>query len=90
MCFLAKTNEADAGYDALTGTVSRSVTRQTMFNWYQVTDSPTLTAVTKTDLNMMIQSYRSMPGWGNYDGRMDFNLNYKIDITDLATVAANL
>jgi hypothetical protein len=31
-----------------------------------------------------------MPGWGNYDQTMDFNLNYRIDITDVATVAANV
>jgi hypothetical protein len=78
------------GYDALTGTVLRSVTRQTMFNWFQVTDNPVGTVVTKADVKAVIQSYRAMPGWGNYDNRMDFNLNYRIDITDLVTVAANL
>jgi hypothetical protein len=31
-----------------------------------------------------------MPGWGNFDQKMDFNGNYKIDIADLTTVAANV
>ncbi len=78
------------GYGTLSGTVARSMMRQTMFNWAQVTDSPSTTVVTKADVNTIIQGYRAMPGWGNYDNRMDFNFNYKIDITDLATVAANL
>ena len=30
------------------------------------------------------------PGWGSYDSNMDFNCNYKIDIADLTTVAANV
>ena len=78
------------GYDPLTGSVIRSVTRQMMFNWYKVTDDVAGTSVTRADVNAVVQCYRSMPGWGNYDNRMDFNFNYKIDIADLATVAANL
>ena len=78
-----------AGQNDLTGNVLRSVTRQTMFNWYQVTDSSG-TAVTRADVNAVVQCYRAMPGWGNYDNRMDFNLNYRIDIADIATVAAKL
>ena len=78
------------GYDPLTGSVTRSVTRQVQFNWYKVTDDVAGTAVTRADVNAVVQCYRAMPGWGNYDNRMDFNFNYKIDIADLATVAANL
>lgn len=78
------------GYDPLTGLVTRSVTRNVQFNWYKVTDDVAGTAVTRADVNAMVQCYRSMPGWGNYDNRMDFNFNYRIDIADLATVAANL
>jgi hypothetical protein len=31
-----------------------------------------------------------MPGWGNYDTRMDFNNNYRVDIADISTVASNM
>jgi len=78
------------GYDTLAGSVTRSVTRNVMFNWYQTTDNVAGTTVTRADVNAVVQCYRAMPGWGNYDNRMDFNFNYKIDIADLATVAANL
>jgi hypothetical protein len=78
------------GYDPLTGSVTRSVTRQTQFNFYKVTDDATGTIVTKADLNTIVKCYGAMPGWGNYDNAMDFNYNYKIDIADLATVAANM
>jgi hypothetical protein len=56
------------GYDALTGSVTRSVTMQKMFNWYTVTDVAS-TAVTRADVNAVVQCYRAMPGWGNYDNR---------------------
>ena len=78
------------GYHALTGSIARYVTRNAMFNWYQVTDDVLGTTVTRADVKAVVQCYRSMPGWGNYDNKMDFNFNYKIDIADLATVAANL
>jgi len=35
-------------------------------------------------------AYGAMPGWGNYDARMDFCGHFKIDIADLSTVAANM
>jgi hypothetical protein len=76
-------------YEPLTGLVTRSVTRQLMFNWYKLTDVAG-TTVTRADVEAVVKCYRSMPGWGNYDNRMDFNFNYKIDIADLATVTANL
>jgi len=79
------------GYDALTGSVTRAVTRQMQFNWFKVTDDDSAgTTVTKTDFTTVVKSFGAMPGWGNYDNRMDFNYNYKIDIADLATVAANM
>ena len=31
-----------------------------------------------------------MPGWGNYDAKMDFCGHFKIDIADLSTVASNV
>jgi len=79
-----------ADLEPLTGSVTRQVTRQTMFNWYKVTDAVAGATVTRADVNAVVQCYRAMPGWGNYDSRMDFNFNYRIDIADLATVSANL
>lgn len=77
------------GMDPLFGLVIRSVTGQVQFNWYSVTDTPG-TSVTKADVDAVVSCYRAMPAWGNYNSRMDFNFNYRIDIADLATVAANL
>jgi hypothetical protein len=81
------------GYDILYGNVTRTRTGSMMFNPFKITDDLTSTAsdvVSKADLVSIAKNYRAMPGWGNYDQRMDFNNNYKIDIADLATVAANM
>jgi len=81
------------GIDPLTGSVRRSATRQMQFNPFKVTDDlsdSANSAVTKTDLTAVVRCYGAMPGWGNFDNKMDFNNNYKIDITDLTTVAANM
>lgn len=37
-----------------------------------------------------MQHYGEMPGWGNYDPKMDLSGDLKIDIADLSTVAANM
>lgn len=84
---------AITGYDPLTGSVSRTRTGMMQFNPFKITDSDQASqsdVVTKTDLVACAKNYRAMPGWGNYDQRMDFNNNFKIDIADLATVAANM
>jgi len=81
------------GYDKLSGKVIRSMTRQMQFNPFKVSDdqtSSTSNMVTKTDLVTVARNFRAMPGWGNYDQKMDFNCNYKIDIADLSTVASNV
>jgi hypothetical protein len=78
------------GTDPLTGSVFRSVQRQVQFNPFKVTDDTTSTAVTKADIAAVIHAYGAMPGWGNYDARMDFCSHFKIDIADLSTVAANI
>ena len=81
------------GYDTLYGNVTRTRTGSMMFNPFKITDSDLTSqsgVVTKTDLVACAKNYRAMPGWGNYDQRMDFNNNYKIDIADLTTVAANM
>jgi hypothetical protein len=78
------------GIDPLTGSVFRSVQRQVQFNPFKVTDDISSTAVTKADVAAVIHAYGAMPGWGNYDARMDFCGHYKIDIANLATIAANV
>ena len=78
------------GVDPLTGTVIRYVQRQVAFNPFKVTDDTTTNIVTKADVASVIHAYGAMPGWGNYDARMDFCGHYKIDIANLATVAANV
>jgi hypothetical protein len=75
--------------DALTGSVFRSITR-TWYNPYQMTDDTTTNIVTRTDVKTIAQYYGVMPGWGTFDLKMDFNNNFRIDIADISTVAANM
>lgn len=77
------------GIDQVSGTVHKSMTRQMAFNRFQVGDDVT-DKVTKTDLAAVVKAYGAMPGMASYDQKLDFNAHYKIDITDLATVAANV
>lgn len=81
---------AITGIDPLTGSVLRSVQRQVQFNPFKVTDDTTTNAVTGADIAAVIHAYGSMPGWGNYDAKMDFCCDFKIDIADLSTVASNM
>ena len=74
--------------DPLTGSVFRSMTRA-WFNPFKLTDDSTTSTVTKSDIGEVGKCYGAMPGWGSYDTRMDFNNNYRIDIADISTVAAN-
>jgi len=77
------------GVDALTGVVRvQRITTRT-FNPFKVNDDNGNT-VTTADLTTVAKAYGAMPGWGNYDQSMDYNFNYKIDVTDLATCAANV
>ncbi len=77
------------GQDSLSGTVSRTLTRQAAFNRFAIIDQ-SATKVTRADLNQIATCFRATPGWGNYDAQMDFNGNFQIDIADLSTVAANM
>jgi len=79
-----------SGIDPLTGIVTRSLLRQVAFNPFKVTDDLTTNIVTKADVASVIRCYGSMPGFGNYDPKMDFAGHYKIDITSLSTVASNI
>ena len=78
------------GIDPLTGSVFRSSIRQVQFNPFKVTDDSVTSSITKGDIAAVLQSYGAMPGWGNYDAKLDFCNHYKIDIADLSTVASNL
>jgi hypothetical protein len=77
------------GIDQLSGSVYRSVTRS-WFNPFKMSDDTTTNTVTSTDVKTIAQCYGAMPGWGNYDQSMDFNQNYRVDIADISTVAANM
>jgi hypothetical protein len=77
------------GIQDLKGDVQRAISRM-QFKMFKVNDDDTAPTVTKTDVASLAKAYGAMVGWGNYNQHMDFNLNYKIDVTDLATVAANV
>jgi hypothetical protein len=61
-----------------------------MFNPFMLSCDTTSNTVTPADLNSIANAYGSMPGWGNYNLRMDPCLDFKVDICDLSTAAANL
>jgi hypothetical protein len=77
------------GQNPLSGSVYRSVTRS-WFNPFKMSDDTATSTVTHTDVKTVAQCYGAMPGWGNYDQSMDFNENYRVDIADISTVAANM
>jgi len=81
-----------SGVDPLTGPIIAERTTSAMFNPFMInSDSSTTTStVTVADINSIVKTYGSMPGWGNYDQRLDYCQHYKIDIYDLSTAAANL
>jgi hypothetical protein len=78
------------GIGKLSGSVFRYGIRQIQFNPFKVTDDTTNNAITRSDVSAIIKAYGAMPGWGNYDAKMDFCGHYKIDIADLSTVACNV
>jgi hypothetical protein len=78
------------GLETLTGTVFRSITRS-WYNPFKMGDfDSTTNTVTHTDVRTIARCYGAMPGWGNFDSSMDFNNNYRVDIADISTVAANV
>jgi hypothetical protein len=78
------------GLNNLTGTVHFQRITSKMFNPFIINNDGGTTTVTKADVSTVVSSYGASPGWGHYDQRMDYNFNGKIDITDLATAAANV
>jgi hypothetical protein len=77
------------GNDELNGVVGRTWMTQMIFNRFKVSEDET-EKVSRVDLTTLAKNYGARPGWGSYDSNMDFNCNYKIDIADLATVAAHV
>jgi len=77
------------GTNDLTGVIGRTRMTQMDFNQFKISEDDTDT-VSRVDLKVLAKNFRARPGWGSYDANMDFNCNYKIDIADLATVAANV
>jgi hypothetical protein len=80
---------AITGQDTLSGSVFRSTIRQVQFNPFKIVED-TSTKVTRADLAQMAPCIHAMPGWGSYDTKMDFNGNFKVDIADISTAAANM
>ncbi len=74
---------------SISGSNYRQRASSASFNPFIVNDNGA-NVVTKSDLNTLAKAYRASPGWGDYDLRMDYNCDQKIDITDLATAAANV
>lgn len=77
------------GVDELNGVVTRARMKQMIFNKFKVSEDGA-DKVSSIDLTVLARIYGARPGWGSYDSNMDFNCNYKIDIADLTTVAANV
>lgn len=77
------------GIDTLAGSVYRSITRS-WFNPFKMTDDSSTSAVTRSDVHAIALNYGAMPGWGNFDARMDFNHNFRVDIADISSVARNI
>jgi hypothetical protein len=78
------------GIDQLSGSVYRSIVRS-WFNPFKIIDDDAATETVSTnDVKAVAKCYGAMPGWGNYDTAMDFNSNYRVDISDISTVAANM
>jgi hypothetical protein len=78
------------GQDTLSGSVYRAITRS-WYNPFKMGDfDSTTNTVTHTDVHTIAHCYGAMPGWGNFDSSMDFNNNYRVDIADISTVAANV
>ena len=73
----------------LNGTIGRTRMTQMTFCQFKVSEDDT-EKVSRVDLKVLAKNFGARPGWGAYDSNMDFNCNYKIDIADLATVAANV
>jgi hypothetical protein len=77
------------GVDQLTGSVHAQRITSRLCNPFRIGDDDS-TTVTPSDVATVVASYGSSPGWGNYNQRSDYNFNYRVDVCDLTTAAANI
>lgn len=87
--FTLHIDDIDGVVGDLTGSIYHSITRS-WFNPFKMTDDSTTSTITRSDVKTIAQNYGVMPGWGNYNSNMDFNNNYRVDIADISSVAANM
>ncbi len=78
------------GAEPLTGSVFRERFQAQLCNPFRVFNDDASNTVTQTDVASLKAAYGACPGWGNYDQSMDYNFNYRVDIYDIATAAANI
>ncbi|MCW4009103.1 MAG: hypothetical protein NWF05_00575 [Candidatus Bathyarchaeota archaeon] len=76
--------------DSLNGSVRVQKITTKMFNPFKINNSDNFATLTKADVSTIVTAFGASPGWGNYNQNMDYNFNYRVDICDLATAAANL
>lgn len=75
------------GVDPLQGIeISMMTTTNTMNPFsYEGAPKPTF-----QDLMQVVGYFRTMPGFAKFNPELDYNADYKIDVADLTTVAANM
>ncbi len=79
------------GIDMLSGTVITYAVGQLEIKICDISDEDgSAGKVDIHDLVRLARRYGSMPGFGIYDIEMDFNFDFRIDIGDLTTLAANI
>jgi hypothetical protein len=78
------------GIDMLSGKVIMYAVGHWEIKIFDVYDGDGQHKVNIHDLVRVARRYGSMPGLGDYDFEMDFNFDFKIDVGDLTTLAANI
>lgn len=75
------------GIDELKGIGIAMMTTTRMMNLFSYEGGSTATF---NDLFRIVKCFRTMPGFGNYNPELDYNMDSIIDLADLTTVAANM
>ena len=75
------------GVETIEGNGLTMRTTRNVINPFSFSD---LARPTIQDLFQLVRCYRAMPGFGNYIPEVDYNMDSKIDLKDLTTVAANM
>jgi len=78
------------GIDPLSGYIRREVLTSKEIKMFDVEHDGEVTKVTIVDLVKVAKSYGSVPGMKGYSFDMDLNLEGRISISDVATIAANI